>query len=166
MSEHDNMLVRPGVSAAENNTVPVPINSIVINQQHVGAVHLDFGNAYLQIRLSTLGTDPGYAAHSTACPAGRARSTHLEAGTFRVVYIPRLEVCAPVCDEAPVVVVVFGRHLRRCVMVRLIDTHNLQQRTMHHHNTIHAIAVAALGAITSAPTVPNMQQQGLGFLSA
>lgn len=34
-------------------------------------------------------------------------STHLEAGTVRLVHIPRLEVCAPVCDEAPVVVVVF-----------------------------------------------------------
>ena len=114
MCEHDNMYVRPGVSAAENNTVPVPITRMllgsegfVINQQHVGAVQLDFGNAYLDIRLSTLSTDAGYAAHSTACPAGTARSTHLEAGTFRLVYIPRLEVCAPVSDEAPVVVVVF-----------------------------------------------------------
>ncbi len=80
---------------------------LVMHQPHLGAVQLDFVTAYLEIRLSTLGTGHLHADHSTACPAGKARSTHLEAGTFRLVYIPRLEVSAPVCDEAPVVVVVF-----------------------------------------------------------
>jgi len=99
---------------AENNTIPVLTiwillgsEGLVIDQPHLGAVQLDFVTAYLEIRLSTLGTGHLHADHSTACPAGKARSTHLEAGTFRLVYIPRLEVSAPVCDEAPVVVVVF-----------------------------------------------------------
>ncbi len=101
-------------SAAEKYTILLPptrvllgSEGLVIDQADLGAVQLDFVAAYLEIRLSTMGTGHLHADHSTACPAGKAWSTHLEAGTFRLVYIPRLDVSAPVCDEAPVVVVVF-----------------------------------------------------------